>query len=136
MNRVLINTVLMLAILSPVRTIAQGQQTGEEPPPDWWVNTESSPLVFEIHGSRRILHLFNNGSKTIKSYRLGCVLEERGKLRVLHRMAVVKRDLAPNQGLLNSVYVYDEDRSRCDRKRAKLSVVEVVFSDGSRWKTK
>ena len=136
MNKFLVATVILLALLSPLHTMGQNQQTHQEAASDWWINLQSSPLVFETNVSGRMLNLFNHGSKSIKRYRLGCIVEEEGKLKILHKKAMIKTSLAPNQGLLNSIYVYTHDKSSCEREHAKLSIIEVAFSDGSEWKAK
>jgi hypothetical protein len=130
-------SVIILAIFfTPPITVAQHPTNSPTTPQDFWVNLESSPLVFEINESRRVLYLYNYGLKRVSSYRLGCVSSTPGKVRILRKMPVTTADLEPNQWLLNSVYVYAKDKARCDKVQAKLAVVEVRFSDGSRWKQK
>lgn len=136
MKRLLAMILLLLVALSPLRTMRQYPPASPDAAQDWLVNLPSSPLVFETNVSRRALDLFNHGSKPIKKYRLGCVVEENGKLKIAHKMAVMKRNLAPNEGLLDMMYVYADHKSRCDKHHAKLSVIEVTFSDGSQWKAK
>ena len=136
MNRLPVAIIIFLVAMSPVCSMGQNRQSGKQGGEDWWINLPSSPLVFEANVSGRMLNLFNQGSKSIKRYRLGCVVEENGKLKISHKMAVAKTNLAPNKGLLNMTYVYADDKSRCERDRAKLSVIEVTFSGGSQWKAK
>jgi hypothetical protein len=136
MSKVSIATVMVVALLSPLRITGQNQQTSQVGPSDWWINIPSSPLIIETNVSGRMLNLFNHSSKSIKRYRLGCIVETGGKLKIVHKKTTVKTNLAPNQGLLNSIYVYSQDRLQCRSKHAKLSVIEVKFLDGSEWKAK
>lgn len=129
-------SLIVLAIFcTPPITVAQ-HATNSPTPQDFWVNLESSPLVFEINESRRVLYLSNYGLKRVSSYRLGCVSSTPAKVRILRKMPVTIADLEPNQWLLNSVYVYAKDKARCDKVQGKLAVVEVTFSDGTHWKQK
>jgi hypothetical protein len=101
---------------------------------NWWFNLPSSPLTFAISPSKRDLMLVNRSSTLITSYRLGCVIEVEGRTRVVCKMAKVRMELKPGEALMNSITVYSREKERCDKKRAKLAVVETQFTDGSSWK--
>ena len=62
MERFEVASIILLAFLSPLGTLGQEQQTRKEAGAawNWWVNLESSPLIFEINVSRRMLNLFNH----------------------------------------------------------------------------
>jgi hypothetical protein len=127
---------LGLATICLLSAVAPGapESIRRESPDKWWANVTDSPLRLTVSTGERFLYLSNSTSKKIRAYKLGCVLDKEGRWTVLSEFDERAVDLEPHQSLLNGVGVYDSERSTCGEKGAKLAVVTVTFSDGTKWK--
>jgi hypothetical protein len=96
------------------------------------MNLPSSPLTLNLSESKRDLLLGNGSNKRVVKYRLGEVAQKKDKLVVVHRSEPITIDLSANETLINPSEVEQELKFSL-RKKTKLAVVEVTFSDGTVW---
>ncbi len=84
--------------------------------------------------------LENHSDKRIVRYQVGCVVDECGRLEILSRKKEGRVDLPPADLLKNTfpfTYVsVRQVKKECVSKGAKVSVVEVTFTDGTVWQAK
>lgn len=139
MRRHSYGAVLLLLVAGVMLSISQAHQTDKAISEEWWINLPSSPLRIARTPNGRLMTLSNHSSNRITQYQLGCVIKESDKVKVVCKMNRQKTDLLPADSVKGEVYFESLDsrekhKERCDKKNAKLAVVEVIFADGSVWK--
>lgn len=99
----------------------------------WASNFPRAPLEIKVEGDRS--YTLNNKSKVaIKSYRLGCVRESTKKnVVIVYRMPPEEITIAPGESWGIMGFHHNADKTECERKSAKVAVVEVDFEDGTVW---
>lgn len=105
-----------------------------------WLNIPSAPLQFRANPNGRNYAIGNFSDAFVVGYRVGCVVQEADGLRILSKRAPQKKDLAPHDRVKNEVASEivmsahgNWNEPFCEGK-AKLAILEVVFSDGGFWK--
>jgi hypothetical protein len=94
------------------------------------LNFPSTPLTLTVNERNGDLLVTNVATRRIVSYRLGHVIERKdGKPELIRATELIKVDLGVNQFVINPEEVAQE-AAFTRRKRARLAVVEVKFSDG------
>lgn len=122
--------------------LSQAYQTDEAITKKWVLKQPTAPLLITISANREYYSLDNYSLKHVMNYRLGCVAEENDKIRVRAKARTRTVNIAPidtaNERVYSKVYtIYaDEDFYPCIEMKAKLAVLEVGFSDGSKWSAK
>jgi hypothetical protein len=102
--------------------------------PVWVFNFPKTPLEIRADGERTY-NLENKSKAKIKSYRLGCVRESAKKNVILvYRMASEETEIAPGEAWGIMGFHCNRDRTECERKSARLGVIEVDFQDGTLWR--
>jgi hypothetical protein len=130
------NIPLYLAIIAVMSTTSWANRGSQIVPEESWLSVPSSPLEIRFSPSKRDLALLNRSSGKIIRYRLGCVVQEASKIRVVRKMPFIDANLESGKVVINAFTVYADDLERCGKKKSGLAVVEVVFLDGSIWKAK
>src|SRR5205823_5801911 len=125
MNKVFLSASFIIAI-SFVSKASSGYQD-----PDWIDNSDSAPLILIAKG--RSLTVQNRTDKTIQSYQLGCVRKGH-RSAVVHHFALQKFTILPSTGVLSGSFDAPLDEQiECQKRKAKLSVLEAKFQDGTKW---
>jgi hypothetical protein len=102
-------------------------------------NMPTSPLKLTISSNREFYSVDNHSPKRVVSYRLGCVVEDGNNIKIKYKAKPKLVDIAPLDDSQNRITgkaytIYgDKDFHSCIKKKAKLTVLEVGFSDGSLW---
>lgn len=82
--------------------------------------------------------LENHSDKGVIRYRLGCVLEENGQLKIPAKRKEEVTDLPPANISKTSIpftaLSLREIKKECSAKKAKIAVVDITFADGTTWK--
>ena len=113
---------------SPSRAATPGSE------PVWVFNFPETPLEIRADGERAY-SLKNESKAKIKSYRLGCVRESTKKNVILvYRMTSEETEIAPGEAWGIMGFHCNRDRTECERKSARLGVIEVDFQDGTLWR--
>ena len=113
---------------SPSRATTPGSE------PVWVFNSPKAPLEIRADG-QRTYNLENKSKAKIKSYRLGCVRESTKKNVILvYRLASEEIEIAPGETWGIMGFHCNRDRTDCERKSARLTVIEVDFQDGTLWR--
>jgi hypothetical protein len=135
--------VLLIALfLNVVLITGQAQQVnGAKTQEEWWINLSSSPLEFKVFPNDRFLALFNRSGGHVVEFKLGCVIQNKGRARAISKTTGIKTNLAAasasgQQMYFKDVLSYAEETERCRKESAKLAVIEVVFADGAIWMVK
>lgn len=131
---------LLMAILS-MSSICLGYQPETKAKDEFWLNLPSSPLRITMTPNERFLTLDNYSSKQISGYQLGCVIENHGGIKILSRMKPNKTVLEPADPANQQVHfislgTYTENLEVCRKRKAKLAVIEVTYSNGDKWEAK
>jgi hypothetical protein len=101
---------------------------------DMCLDIPSSPLKLECSSDSYFLR--NYSTERIVKYRLGCVVQENLKYKVVDKRPYNDANLEPNRKkflLVNSSHGFPEELCKAE---AKLAVVEVLFADDGVWKAK
>jgi hypothetical protein len=141
---------ITLSLIVAVEAMTQSQ--GVPGPPSrvrWWFNAHSSPLVFGYEArpcstcKRRRqdsswLTIRNRSQKVVDRFYIGCVVSERGRVRVASWAGTASGDLRPEEftvAFLDTSNLANEDfgKRRC-LEIEKVTVTEVYFADGTIWK--
>ena len=130
------NLALFITIIAAVWTNSWAKPSPQMQPEEFWLTVPSSPLDARFSPSKRDIELLNRSSGKVIRYRLGCVMQETNKARVVQRMPFIDVDLEGGKVLINSANRYDDDLVRCGKKKSRLAVVEVLFEDNSVWKAR
>lgn len=81
--------------------------------------------------------LENHSAKRIVRYRLGCVVEERSRIKILSKRKEEVSDLPPADSSKSRISFtalsVSRIKNKCVAKGAKVAVVEVNFADGTAW---
>ena len=82
--------------------------------------------------------LENHSDKRIVRYRLGCAIEENGRVKILNKKKEKAIDLPPadpSKSAFPFTYLsIRQIKKCCTSKGAKIAIVEVTFADGSSWR--
>lgn len=122
----------IVAVVSSTSWAKPSSQLSEE----IWLTVPASPLETRFSPSKRDIQLLNRSSGKVTRYRLGCVIQEANKARVVQRMPFIDADLEGGKVLINSATLYDDELEQCSKKKSRLAVVEVLFLDNSVWKAR
>jgi len=133
------STLAVSGLFSCLGVIGQVQQADLHKDDTFWVNLPSCPLRISLSANNRFLTLDNHSDKQVLRYRLGCVVEEQGKYRVLRKMKVERTNLVPvdpanDKISFESLDPHKEFSKMCKKGAGRLAVIEVGFIDGSTWK--
>lgn len=123
-----IRFIFVAAVLTAINLGSEASAFGRDA--DWIDNTHGAPLL--IVGKEHTLTVKNRSQKTVQSYRLGCLRSDPHS--VVHRFPLEKTQIAPSTG--NMVATFDappEEQVTCQKLRARVSVLEVTFTDGTKW---
>jgi hypothetical protein len=128
---------LLIIMAAPQRSLAQ-QQPAEEPLESLWINLPSTPLRFFSNPDGIGYSLNNYSIGYIVQYRLGCVLEQGGSIKILSKRDAKAISLKPmSSGEVHGWSVLPLTGRAFDPcKKGKLTVIEVLFKDGAVWKIK
>jgi hypothetical protein len=137
-----------LVFLSVAPLMGQARNPDDAASQAWWFNVPSTPLIIEPEDAAGLesgdkgrfrYSLKNVSSKTIRGYRIGCIEQRRGKVRMLldHRPFYPKRGLPPDY-LAKNVHEFavpsvEEVKSDSSCQGGRIAVTEVYFTDGSAW---
>jgi hypothetical protein len=127
---------LFFTIVAAVSSTSRANRSFQITPEGPWLTVPSSPLEIRFSPSNRDVELVNRSSGKVIRFRLGCVIQETNKVRVVRKMPFVDANLDSGKVLLNSSTVYADDLEQCSKKKSRVSVVEVVFLDDSIWRVK
>ena len=118
----------------PQNAGSQSRATTPGSEPVWVFNFPKTPLEIRADG-QRTYNLENKSKAKIKSYRLGCVRESTKKNVILvYRLASEEIEIAPGETWGIMGFHCNRDRTDCERKSARLTVIEVDFQDGTLWR--
>jgi hypothetical protein len=80
--------------------------------------------------------MINLAKKTIVQYRLGCVEEKHGKIKVLQALPAKEVSVAPGWATgSTTIDAVQPAILECVKKRnAKIAVISVHFADGTVWR--
>lgn len=129
----------VLAVVGVTPTPNGSCQEDEAVAKKWLLNLPTSPLKLTISSNREFYSVNNHSSKHVVGYRLGCVIEDGNKFKIKYKAKPKQVDIAPldeskNRIIGKAYTIYgDKDFYSCVKKKAKLTVLEVGFSDGSSW---
>jgi hypothetical protein len=101
----------------------------------WWYSVKDSPIeIREYTPGGRYLEFLNISGKAIVEYDFGCVNLVNGELRLENVFKTQKLRLKPlsSASELKSVY-YAFYHDSCHHADSRISVVGVLYEDGSRW---
>jgi len=122
------------ALAAAVALVLSSPVQAQKPQTQWWQSPpEGSPVQLSLNPGGRYIDLDNRSQKTITQYTLGCVLFSRRSSVVTKSLGPTKRAIAPREGILELVSWYKRRYDSCSDARTKLSVVQVVFEDGTKW---
>ena len=127
---------LFFTIVAAMSSTSRANRSFQITPEGPWLTVPSSPLEIRLSPSNRDVELVNRSSGKVIRYRLGCVIQEANKARVVRKMPFVDANLDSGKVLINASTVYADDLEQCSRKKSRVSVVEVVFLDDSTWRVK
>jgi hypothetical protein len=120
-------------IVAPLRARA-GQETINQSN-DGLMNLPSTPLKLS-RSAGSILVVKNVSPSQVISFRIGCVLGEGEKIRILSKReeSAVKLDPPNDKGMSRYIFgAFHSPAEYCEPSEAKLAVVEVSFADGAKW---
>jgi tetratricopeptide (TPR) repeat protein len=113
---------------------------GEPLTKKWVLEQPTSPVRITLSANGEDYNVDNHSVHRVSGYQLGCAVEEAGKIRIKRRARPKQVDLLPlnkNQsrkyGKSYTVYA-DSDFYPCVERKTKIAVLEVRFSDGSKWR--
>jgi hypothetical protein len=114
------------------------------PMPSNWVDVGDSPLK----ASRKVINgkthagLVNRASKSIRSYAIGCVVEDHGRVHTLGELFPIEYfdgacapgqfERLPFDGLVAPKNEWSDEKPTCE-DGAEYAVIAVHFVDGSEW---
>ena len=128
-------------VLNVLSVFSQSQQSENEALERLWLNIPSAPLQFAVAPDAKSIVLKNDSVGTVLRYRIACVNQTNGKIKVVNTHPISSTWLPPA----------DQDRSLTAADRFNLSngvlkeacdgnlrlmIVEVEFEDGGIWKFK
>jgi hypothetical protein len=124
-------SVLLLAFTALLSvTSVKGGQLAEA---TWLFNFTSTPLAIRATG-RLSFTLFNKSEAVITKYRLGCVqMDSKNHPTVTYGMEIEEQEIAPGKGW--GVQAFDNlpERTACQERKSRLTVIAVFFSDSGEW---
>lgn len=125
---------LMLICLGQYVVASQNRSAhGADDAARWTFNFPHTPLVLKAT-SEKSYSLTNVGHIGIVKYRLGCIRFGPKKDRVIvHRMEIEEIEILPGKTWGVQGFDTRPDRIECEKKDAKLSVIDVFFRDGNEW---
>jgi hypothetical protein len=112
--------------------IAQSKSTEDSP----FLNPKKAPAILELRAEKEQVR--NASSKTIVRFALGCVTPVSGKpINIIDMLlAESNANVAPGKTVTDIEPFEDFDlplNQVCKSRQSKLAVVDVLFSDGTRW---
>ncbi len=123
-------------------SLARTTQADEKLTRKWVFDQPASPLRITISSNEESYSLDNYSRQRVTAYRLGCVAEGGGVLRFRRKARIRRVDIPPSDegqdrryGKARTIYA-DPDLYPCIQEKTKLAVLEVRFSNGSRWHAK
>ncbi|HME58197.1 MAG TPA: hypothetical protein VKF63_07660 [Terracidiphilus sp.] len=101
----------------------------------WWYSAKDSPITIrEYTPGGRYLEFLNISGKTIAEYDFGCVNLVNGEPRLENVFKTQKLSLKPLSSVTELKYVYYAlYHDNCHNTDSKISVVGVLYENGSRW---
>lgn len=100
----------------------------------WWVQKTSCPLAMTERQNRSNYALTNTTKAEVSRFSIGCVHRtSAGKERISDREEWPV-SLQPGQSSLPGASSFYNLMGKCDRRKGKIGVVEVVFADGGVWR--
>jgi hypothetical protein len=106
----------------------------------WILEQPKSPLKLTLRQNGEVYDIENYSSRQVGSYRLGCIVEEGSKIYIKRKARWRQVEIAPLNEKLGQRYgksytLYaDADAYPCVERKMKLAVLEVMFSDRSKWR--
>lgn len=96
-----------------------------------FINFPNSPLALEDFG--KSFQIRNTSSKTVVRFTLACIVSKGKRSTAVFKFSAHESTLPPGY-TANEIRVDGPSSpSVCVSRKAKLAVVDVLFSDGSRW---
>jgi hypothetical protein len=99
----------------------------------WVFNFPQAPLEIAADGDKEYA-LKSKAKVATKSYRLGCVRESAKANVIIYRMVPEVTKIEPGEAWGVMFFHHNLDRMDCERRTARLSVIEVNFEDGTQWR--
>ena len=131
---------LIAVVFSVTSTLGSAFQENDSLTDKWVFKQPTSPLRVTISSNGEDYALNNYSTRRVIGYRLGCAAEKAGGAKIkrkgkLKRVEIAPLDESANQRFAKTYTIYaDQDFYPCVQKKLKLIVLEVRFSDGSKWK--
>jgi hypothetical protein len=121
--KILFSLALLSALSLPSNAINQDA--------DWIENTPNAPLLLVAKGQS--LTVQNVTDKAVQSYQLGCV-RKRDTVHIVHRFPLQKIAVLPSGRAFSAAFDGPpEEQIKCQTLKAKLSLLETTFQDGTTW---
>ncbi|MGH9532895.1 MAG: hypothetical protein ACRD2Q_10935 [Terriglobales bacterium] len=122
---------ILMSLLLGISGAGKSTASSEEV---WWRNSLSCPLRFS--GPPNGAYALENRSEArIVQYRLGCVTQEGGVVKVKKRFPATQMSLDPGQAKMkHSTSGYLEEQALCWKPKLKVAIVEALFEDQGVWR--
>jgi hypothetical protein len=119
-----------VAVLISATLAANPLALSEDADPGPIDNTHGAPLL--IIRDHHTLTLQNRTEKSVQSYRLGCFRSN--QLSIERRFPLEQAAIPPSSTVRVPIVHYAPDQlTTCHKLRAKLTVLETTFADGTAW---
>lgn len=119
---------ILFFLISQVGTTGRSNQSQRSR----FVNYADSPVVLEAHGDSHQVR--NTSKKEVAQFTLACVRAGKSKRSiVVLRFPTKETKILPGEAVGEIRIDSPSSREICVARNADLSVIEVMFSDGSRW---
>ena len=134
---------ILLGAFATFAIRAQSQQSGPTSK-EWLINLPSAPLKLGLSSESNSIKLESRSTGHIVSFWLGCVVQEKDDFSVVEVLKERRINLpgAYDRGgadltlIFMPVSDFESHKNRCEQMKARVSAVEVEFSDGAVWKAK
>ncbi|GEM_PF-5086372 len=103
------------------------------------LNLETAPLKVKLSYNQEYIRVENHSDKSVRGYKLGCVIRNDEKVIVKSAFDVRNVELKPVDEQTNSMYshsfgIEQSGLMQCNQTKTKLAAIEVIFSDDTIWK--